>query len=212
MALNDEIKKLDDWADYLPKMAMELLNDNGGPFYKLDLIFIGAIKRSMSLTVGLSDLIKAKNITLCRAILRMQMDTVGRMMAYTYVDNPSEMALKVIGGVALNTFQSRDGSRLTDAYLIGRMNENHPWMKDAYKRLSGYVHFSENQIFDSIVGIGSDAERTITIAIGKEDDNFPDDSWTEIAKHFNELLSIFGNLLVTYRREIRSFENRSSKA
>lgn len=206
MALDDEMRKLDSWIEYLPKMGVEYLNAIGVPNSELDYIYIGAIKRTISMTVGLSDLIKVKNITLCRAIVRMQMDTVSRMLAYTYVEDPSNMALEVIKGTPLNRFHSKDGKRLTDAYLISRISQNHPWMQEAYKRLSGYVHFSENQLFDSIVGVKGGEERTIDIVIGRTDDSFPEDSWIEIVAAFIELLSIFGELLVTRRNEFRSLE------
>lgn len=211
MALDEEIKKLDDWIELLPKMGMEFVNSGSGHLYLLDFIFIGAIKRTLSMAVGLSGLIKAKNITLCRAVIRMQMDTVSRMLAYTYVDDPSKMALEVIKGKALNKFHSKDGKPLTDAYLIDRISKDHPWMKESYKRLSGYVHFSENQLFDSIVGVGSEEERTINISIATEDSNFPEVSWIEIVQSFVALLSIFGDLLVKYRNEIRELEAQGSK-
>src|SRR3546814_15813010 len=60
-------------------------------------------------------------LPISRAIVRMQIDTVSRLLAYTYVNDPEEMASKIIGGEPLNKFKSRDGKLLRDAHLIDRI-------------------------------------------------------------------------------------------
>lgn len=206
MSIDAELEKLEQWISYLPKMGMKTLGGDGKPMYMLDFIIIGVIKRSLSLASGLHDLVKSKNMTCARAIVRMELDTVSRLLAYTYVDEPSEMAKAIIGGKALNSFKCRDGKKLRDGYLIDKMTEKHPWVKDVYKYTSGYVHFSERQVFDSICSIGNDEDRTVTFQVGKEDHNFPEESWVEIVACFNEMLSVLGELLVTYRNELKQAE------
>ena len=176
------------------------------PVYILDLIIIGVIKRSLSLASGLHDLVKSKNMICSRAILRMELDTVSRLLAYTYVNDPSEMAKDIIGGKALNSFKCRDGKQLRDGYLIDKMSEKYPWVKDVYKYTSGYVHFSERQVFDSIFSLGKDEERLVTFQVSKEDHNFPEESWIEIIACFNEMLSILSELLLTHRNELKQAE------
>lgn len=202
MSINEELEKLDQWASYLPKMGMKTLGGGDRPMYTLDLIIIGAIKRSLSLASGLNDLVKLKNMTCARAIVRMELDTISRLLAYTYVDEPFEMAKAIIGGKALNSFKCRDGKKLRDGYLINKMTENHPWVKDVYKYTSGYVHFSERQVFDSISSVCNDEDRTIIFQVSKEDHNFPEKSWIEIVACFNEMLSILSDLLVTLRNKL----------
>ncbi len=111
-----------------PEIGMETLGGAGKPVYILDLIIIGVIKRSLSLASGLHDLVKSKNMICSRAILRMELDTVSRLLAYTYVNDPSEMAKDIIGGKALNSFKCRDGKQLRDGYLIDKMSEKYPWV------------------------------------------------------------------------------------
>lgn len=202
MSVNEELEKLEQWILNLPKIGMETLGGGDRAMYILDFIIIGAIKRSLSLASGLNDLVKSNNMTCSRAIVRMELDTVSRLLAYTYVDKPFEMARAIIGGKALNSFKCRDGKKLRDGYLIDKMTENHPWVKDVYKYTSGYVHFSERQVFDSISSVCNDEDRTVTFQVSKDDHNFPDKSWVEVVACFNEMLSILNDLLVTFRNKL----------
>lgn len=207
MNLDIELNKLNEWISNLPKIGMETLGGGDKPMYVLDFIIIGVVKRSLSLASGLHDLVKAKNMTCARAIVRMELDTVSRLLAYTYVAEPSDMAKAIIGGKALNSFKCREGKKLRDSYLIDKMNEKYPWAKEVYKYTSGYVHFSERQVFDSIdYSLDSNEERIIQFQVSKEDHNFPEESWVEIVECFNEMLSILGHLLITYRNELKQAE------
>jgi hypothetical protein len=201
MDIETQLVKLDEWINLLPKIGKQTLGGDGKPVYVLDLIMIGAIKRSLSLASGLHALVSTRNMTCARALVRMELDTVSRLLAYTYVEQPSDMAKEIIGGKPLSSFKCRDGKNLRDGYLIDKMSKDHPWVKGVYKYTSGYVHFSEKQLFDSISSMGDDGLRSVEFKITKEDDNFPDESWIEILKCFNEMLSIFGNILVTYKKE-----------
>jgi hypothetical protein len=206
MNIETELTKLDEWIKCLPKIGMETLGGDGKPMYILDFILIGAIKRSLSLASGLHTLVSTKNMTCARAIVRMELDTISRLLAYTYVDEPSDMAKAIIGGKALNSFKCRDGKNLRDGYLIDKMDKEYPWVKAVYRYTSGYVHFSERQVFDSISSLGDGEDRAIEFQVGKEDLNFPEESWVEIVQCFNEMLSILSKLLVTYREELKQAE------
>ncbi|EJC7018487.1 hypothetical protein BBM20_04480 [Vibrio parahaemolyticus] len=203
MCIDTELDKLKGWIEHLPRIGMQAIGGDGQPMYVLDLIMIGAIKRSLSLASGLQALVASRNMTCSRAIVRMELDTISRLLAYTYVKEPSDMATKVIGGKALNSFKCRDGKQLRDGYLIDRMTQDYPWVKNVYKYTSGYVHFSERQVFDSISSLGENGLRSVKFHIGSEDNNFPDESWIEILQCFNEMLSILGKLLVAYRNELK---------
>tara|TARA_R110001583_G_scaffold137296_2_gene288974 strand:- start:140 stop:763 length:624 start_codon:yes stop_codon:yes gene_type:complete len=206
MDIETELKILSEWIENLPKIGMATLGAEGKPMYILDFIIIGALKRSLSLASGLHALVLSKNMTCSRAIVRMEIDTISRLLAYTYVDEPSDMARAIMGGKPLNTFKCRDGKKLRDGYLIDKMSEEYSWVKAVYKYTSGYVHFSEKQMFDSIDSLGDDEERTIKLLISEEDNNFPAESWIEIVQCFNEMLAILNKLFITYRSEIKQHE------
>lgn len=202
MKLESELRKLEEWIDHLPKLGKETLGHGDRPMYVLDLIFIGVLKRSMSLAMGVKTLVDNKNMTCVRAMVRMQLDTLSRLLAYTYVDNPSDVAQQVMAGKPLNKFKCRDGKNLRDGYLIDRMTEQYPWVKNVYQYTSGYVHFSERQVFDSIQSIGSEGLETIEFGVTREDFGFPEDSWVEVVACFNEMLSIVRDVFTTYRDEL----------
>ncbi|WP_255900491.1 hypothetical protein [Vibrio campbellii] len=86
---------------------------------------------------------------------------------------------------------------------MDRMTQDYPCVKNVYKYTSGYVHFSERQVFDSISSLGENGLRSVKFHIGSEDNNFPDESWIEILQCFNEMLSILEKLLVAYRNELK---------
>ena len=166
--------------------------------YVLDCVLMAAVKRTLSLSSGLRSLVVAKNMVCARALLRMQLDTVARLMAYTYVENPHQVASAVIKGKPLNQFKCKDGVKLRDAYLVDRLTADYPWARSVYEATSGYMHFSEQQIFDSIFSVGSDEERTINFVLAHEDDKFAEVSWEEVVACFNHLTAILADLVEQY--------------
>ncbi|MEB1656901.1 hypothetical protein VDR21_21170, partial [Xanthomonas campestris pv. campestris] len=98
MTLEQERKKLNALLDQIPAAGMHALGGSGASLFILDFIICGAIKRTLSLGHGLLSMIEARNITCSRALVRMQIDTVSRLLAYTYVSDPEEVAKAVIEG------------------------------------------------------------------------------------------------------------------
>lgn len=198
MSLNSEIETLSTWLDTFPKKAKELFAQKGDSLYVLDFIVFGALKRSLSLGSGLLALIDAKNIVCARAILRMHLDTVSRLCAYTYVQDAEGMAKEILGGKLLRKFKARDGNTLTDNYLIEQLAKQFPWIRKVYDFTSGYVHFSERQFFDTVYSLGSDEERTVQLSIGRTDNKYPEYSWEELPACFNRLNIILEEFLIAY--------------
>lgn len=198
MSLASEMEALSSWLDSLPRRAMPVIGEEGAPMYVLDFIVLGAVKRSLSLAAGLLVLIEAKNIVCARAVLRMQLDTLTRLSAYLYVDDPEQMAKEVLGGKALKKFKSTDGNPLTDGYLVDRLSERFPWVRKVYDFTSGYIHFSERQFFDAVYSVGDNEERTVRLAIGRTDDKYPEASWEELPACFNHLNLILEEFLTAY--------------
>lgn len=198
MSLTLEIENLDSWQLQLPKLWLSILGEMGSPTYVLDWVLMAAVKRTLSLSAGLHSLVVAKNMVCARALLRMQLDTVSRLMAYTYVENPHQVASEILKGKQLNQFKSKDGEKLRDGYLVDRLTADYPWVRSVYDATSGYVHFSEQQIFDSIASLGGDEERTINFVLTHEDDKFAEASWEEVVACFNHLTAILSDLVEQY--------------
>ena len=200
--LEIELEKLNRLISELPKLGKQTLIDDRTDMYVLDLIMIAAFKRTISLERGFESLVVSENMTCVREMIRMQLDTVSRLLAYTYVSEPSKLAEAVIGGKLLNKFKCRDGHKLQDRYLIEKMAEQYPWVTKVYKYTSGYVHFSEKQLFDSIKSMGNGNLGQVSFDIRADDVYFPEESWIESVSCFNEMLSILEKILLTYRKEI----------
>ncbi|MCV3263186.1 hypothetical protein OGZ01_10885 [Vibrio harveyi] len=63
MCIDTELDKLKGWIEHLPRIGMQAIGGDGQPMYVLDLIMIGAIKRSLSLASGLQALVASRNMT-----------------------------------------------------------------------------------------------------------------------------------------------------
>ncbi len=198
MSLASETEALSAWLDSFPRNSLLIVGGEGAPMYALDFIFLGAVKRSLNLATGLLALIEAKNIVCARALLRMHLDTITRLSAYSYVNNPEEMAKEILGGKALKKFKSADGKPLNDGYLVDRLSDRFPWVRKVYDFTSGYVHFSERQFFDAIHSLGSDEEKSICLSIGRTDEKYPELSWEELPACFNHLNCILEGFLHAY--------------
>ncbi|MFC7302265.1 hypothetical protein D0Y53_09995 [Luteimonas weifangensis] len=170
----------------------------GSNMYYTDLILAGATKRTLGLGHGLISMINAKNMLCGRAIVRMQIDTVSRVLAYTYVSDREDLARRVIGGEKLRSFRCSDGKRLTDQYLIERLSKTLTWVSDTYDRTSGSVHFSEQQLFSASEMISDDNGSHINLLITQFDTKYPESSWSEIAACFSELTEFFVHILDQY--------------
>lgn len=198
MSLEKEVESLSSWIQRIPRVGMETLGGAGAAMHLLDFVMIGAVKRTLSLASGVHAAILARNMTCARALLRMQLDTVTRLLAYTYVSDPESVANGVIGGTPLKKYKSKDGKALTDGYLVDRMSQDHTWVRKVYEFTSGYVHFSERQFFDSIHSLSDDSERTVTFEVSHIDSKFPEDSWEEVAACFNHLTEILIAVFKSY--------------
>jgi hypothetical protein len=197
MSLVEARQALGEWVQRLPKIGISTLGGPDASLWILDFLMIGALKRSLSLASGLEAMMDSKNMVCARALVRMQLDTVSRIFGYMYVDDPEETARLVIGGAHLRTLKSRDGKSLTDAYLVARLAQQHPWVQRVYEFTSGYVHFSERQVFDSVHS-SEDENRTISFEVSHIDSKFPEESWEEVAACFNHLTEILVAALNEY--------------
>jgi len=82
------------------------------------------------------------------------------------------------------------GKLMTDAYLVSKLAPNYPWLPTVYKNLSGYVHFSDQHLFNPVQSIDN-ASRTVQYVIYEKDTKYPEFSWVEVIDCFNESTDIF---------------------
>jgi hypothetical protein len=111
------------------------------------LVFVAAaLHRSISLVHGFYTLIPDNYIS-AAPLVRLQLDSTLRFSALSLVADPEDFAKKVSSGEQINKLKDRDGERMTDAYLVRKLNEQYPGMNQCYEDGCGYVHFSDAHLY-----------------------------------------------------------------
>jgi hypothetical protein len=154
-------------------LGTAFLAPRGSALYKLDLLAIAVLDRSLALLRGFCDLVEGSNMIAAAPLLRCQVDNGLRFFASTLVQIPHDFAEKVAKGIAVKKIKDRSGKLMMDAYLVDRLAAQVPWVKSLYAQASGYVHLSEQHILNT-VGI-PDHEGMTTIGITGQDGSV----WTE---------------------------------
>lgn len=193
-----ELEKLSKYQDSLPHLGHEVIAAGNGALYPLDFVVLGIVKRSLSLASAFKTLVTDWNMVCARAILRMQIDTVIRFSAFWISNDPHQMAVEVMRGNHINRMKDKDGNKMTDAYLVRELSSEFDWMSRVYKYTSGYIHFSERHLFDSIAGLDED-DRVVLFLINDRDERFPEFSWHEIVSCFNDCAEIIVSYLDRYK-------------
>lgn len=174
-----------------------LFGQPNAPMFGLDLLAYGAIKRNLSTTVAISQMVSSWNMVCARSLLRVHLDTALRFSAAWFVEQPHDFALKVIGGHRIDKLKDKAGLRLTDAHLVEIHAAEYPWLPNAYESLSGYIHFSGSHVFDSVAGFG-DEDMSLSFEISATDYKFPEFSWAEILDCTREATGILAKYLDGY--------------
>lgn len=184
------LEELENRRKKLIKLTKEMLSAYEGTMYSVDLFAIGAVKRAINTIAGFRLLVDSKNMICARALLRIHIDTALRFSSIFLVRKPHDFVLKVLKGQQINKLKDKDGFKMADVYLVSKLASEYSWLPVVYKNLSGYVHFSERHLFNSVENV-HDESRTISWAIKEEDTKFPDFFWKELVDCFNESTDIF---------------------
>ena len=209
--LNDAILKLRKTENRLLELGMNMLNADNGTLFPVDLIAVGAMKRTASNTEGFITLVEAKNMISARALLRIQIDTFMRFSALWLVDSPHDLAKKIIDGKHIRNIKDKTGNKMTDGYLSNRFTAEYPWVKDVYRNLSGYVHFSSAHLFNAVENINHEM-KTLNIKIGKEDLQYPEWSWIKRVSGTKTKLFLIFSYYVFLSRNLFSFPQSCGNA
>lgn len=166
-------------------MLKEIFLADQGNMFALDLLAAAATKRSMSLCAGFSTLVRAQNYASAASLLRLQLDSCLRFFAASIVENPHDFVIKVLEGKSIRKMKANDGSLMTDRYLVDRLGKEYEWMPSVYAATSGFIHLSERHFYMTVdtKKIDNQANK-ISLFIGKNDQNIPDELWIEMATGF----------------------------
>jgi len=157
---------------------------DGGAIYPLDLVVHLVAKRSLSTATAFVTLVEQHNMVCARTLLRTQIDSVMRLHAFSLVDDPHQMAMKVLEGEHIRRIKDRHGQKMTDAYLVQKLGKDIEWLERVYERTSGFIHLS-NEFIGLTTEVHGPEDRTMTVKIA-EADELPDGSWDEVIRCFLE--------------------------
>lgn len=180
------------------KIGLATLSAGQGAMFPLDLMALGAVKRSVSTASAIVAMVESSNMVCARTLLRTHIDTALRFSAAWLVQNPHAFASLVLKGERIDRLKDKLGKRLTDAYLVETRSAECPWLPAVYRNLSGYIHFSSSHIFDS-VGVIDEATNSLTFAVSAADAKFPEFSWLEVLDCFRETTELLAKYLHGYR-------------
>lgn len=189
----DNLKSL---SDAVLKQGLSVLKAGDNKLYPLDLVVMGIVKRCLSTTSAIENMVVNGNLTCARAILRMHLDTVLRLSAFWLSKDPHEMASKVLSGDSIGKMKDKDNKKMTDLYLAKCLGINYEWVPEVYKRTCGYIHFSESHVFASISEF--DVDGVLNISVSQFDEKYPESSWLEITGCASECLEIVNYYLEGY--------------
>lgn len=189
-AIKAGLTKIDARRNAHLDLGLQMLKAYSGALYGLDMLAVGAIKRSMAHCSGFCMLIEKWNFVCAASIVRLQLDNALRFYAAFLVDKPHDFAVSVLGGTPIRKLRDRHGKFMRDDYLVECLSKEYPWIPRVYKETSGYIHLSEKHIFNAIAGV-QDKDRSVKIEISSEDIDFPEWIYLEAIDAFVASTDIF---------------------
>ena len=153
----------------------------GGQIYAADLFMQAALKRSLDLLDAIVCLIDRWNFVAAGPLLRLQIDTLLRLVYLATLTNADEMAIAMLQGKRLKE-KGASGKPLTDARMRELARPMYPWIDRVYSETSKLIHFSDKHFFSPVTSV---ADRTVETYFGV---GMP--HWNE--RDVAELLCAFG--------------------
>jgi hypothetical protein len=95
----------------LLKLGKAMMEAYDGAMYPVDLLAMGALKRTISTIKGFKQLVKASNMICARTILRTQIDTALRFYSIFIVDDPHSHSLEILSGKQINHMKDSEGKQ-----------------------------------------------------------------------------------------------------
>lgn len=204
--LNDS-KNVKESLNTLKKLNEPLLDVGGsilaaddGNIFPLDLLAIAIINRTLSLNRGFYDSIDGNNFICAAPLVRLQLDNLLRFYASSISDDIHVFAKNVLKGDHVRQMKSSDGEKMTDSYLVEKLTKHYNWIKPLYQETSGYIHFSNLHIFNSVNNI-NDKNGLFQFIISDKDSNYVNedlkqnsiDAMVEISKTLLLFLNVWVN-------------------
>lgn len=131
-------------------LAKKVARADNNNVYMFDILINATLNRSICLLKGFISLIHTHNLVVAAPLIRLQIDNCLRLHAASLVSDPHKFALQVLEGIQIKDIKDRTGHKLSDKYLVDKLTEQIPWVRDVYLNTSGYIHLSDKHIYNSL--------------------------------------------------------------
>ena len=161
------------------------------------------VTRSISLIKSFELLFHNKLYSTAISLIRLQIDNCLRLYAMTLCD-PEYLLYEITKGNSVRKLNDRDGKKMTDAYLVSKIDEFMPSFKALYEEISGFIHFSFEHLKSNNKTTQKGHDLHIKTLIGGE---FELDD-TEKAKYVDYMITASFNLyrlIYSYRYDSQNF-------
>ena len=109
---------------------------------KINHYIMSISNRAISLNRGFVTLANANNYLTAISLMRLQIDNCLRLYALSLSDDSGLFYEKVINGEHIRNLKDRNKKKMSDNYLVTKIDNIFPSFKSLYKKLSGHIHFS----------------------------------------------------------------------
>ena len=181
IALQKRLKHLRSSEKLHLEVVQRLLQADSGNMFSADLVIMACAQRSLELIDGFCLLIERRNLICAAPLIRMQLDSVMKVVACQLGD-ANEVALALLGGKGTNKLLTRekfaqDGKgkngrplppvrqQLTDSFLHRQLSASLPWASRVYEATSRFVHLSSPHMHSVVTDLGPD--RAVEFGVGR---------------------------------------------
>lgn len=164
------ISEINELIEQAKKTTYGIIGDN---LLLIDLCLCGLLDRSIRLSLGFIQMVRARNLTCSGALVRLLIDNCLRLFAIYISDDEQKIAECIIKGKRISNLKDKNGKKLTDTYLKKQLGKYDEHIESVYDRASGFIHFSSKAVFQSIIEC---EEKGIKFQVGgdlSEDKNEP---------------------------------------
>ncbi|MBV2127574.1 hypothetical protein [Arsukibacterium indicum] len=141
--MEEKLAALGELQKNFESVGRELFEACEGQLFPADALFLASCNRALQVLHGFMLILRNNGYSCGVALLRIQLDSILRLHGITLTADPHDSANKVIQGEKLSKIKDKAGRQLSDAYLVDRLTEINPWLKDTYRHCSSYIHLSD---------------------------------------------------------------------
>ena len=169
---------------------------SGASISSIDHFVLGAMKRTVSQSLGFRKLVEGWNFSCATILVRTQIDTAMRINGIALLADPEVDVKRIFDGeITFRKLKSKNGKPMTDAYLRERLAENYPWVTQLYEETSDFVHLSFRHLWPTLVRT-NDEEQMAYLVVSSEDPKHDEANYYDLADAFFRVSKMTSTLLL----------------